>query len=234
MVAKVQREGRPWLVSRQKYWQTRLFRARQARSARPDSDQSAGNDSFAALVDSNAAASNNDNRAQDISARPAPLGRFASSIRQPRARQRRASDKAASDKAARNDSNDRDAAAKARDDAKADAKVDARADTARKAETTRVAKSKSDAPKSGKSDETKQASGDDVAANDQTEAAQDGTAVVTADAVAVANPAAAAPAAAASTDARSRQGDSAACDRRRGNRRLRFAGQRDRSGCPRT
>ena len=37
---------------------------------RPDSDQSAGNDSFAALVDSNTAAKNNDHRAQDNAAAP--------------------------------------------------------------------------------------------------------------------------------------------------------------------
>src|SRR5207247_10495305 len=103
-----------------------------------------------------------------------------------------ASDKAASDKAARNDSSDRDAAAKARDDGRADAKADAKADTAR------VARSKSEAPRSGKPDEPKQVpSGDDAAAKDQVETTQDGTAVVTADVVAIANPAAAAAAPAA-------------------------------------
>ena len=59
--------------------------------------------------------------------------RAARTIRKPasdnRARDNAATDKAASDKAARNDSNDRDAAAKARDDGKADTKVDAKADT---------------------------------------------------------------------------------------------------------
>jgi len=171
------------------------FQGAQARSARADSGQSAGNDSFAALVDSNSAASNNDNRVQDRTQDSASAPRRADDSQAAsdnRARDNAAAaDKAASDKAARDDSNDRDAAAKGRDDGRADTAADA------KAETTRVAKSKSDAPKSGKSDEPNQASsGDDAAAKDQTEAAQAGTAVVTADAVAVANPAAAAPAAA--------------------------------------
>ena len=51
------------------------FQGAQARSARADSDQSAGNDSFATLVDSNAAASNNDNRAQDRAQDSAPAPR---------------------------------------------------------------------------------------------------------------------------------------------------------------
>ena len=165
------------------------FQAAQARSARPHSDQAAGNDSFSALVDSNTAASNHDNRTQDSTS--APRRSYDSQAASDnRARDNAAaSDKAASDKAARNDSSDRDAAAKGRDDGRADAKADAKADTAR------VAKSKSEAPKSGKSDEPKQvSSGDDTAAKDQAEATQDGTTVVAADVVAVANPAAAAPA----------------------------------------
>ncbi len=101
-------------MSRQKYWQTRLFRARQARSAAADSEQSAGNDSFATLVDSNAAASNNDNRAQDRAQDSAPAPRRSDDAQAASDNRSRdnaaASDKAASDKAARNDSNDRDAA----------------------------------------------------------------------------------------------------------------------------
>ena len=128
------------------------FQGAQARSARPDSDQSAGNDSFAALVDSNAAASNNDNRPLRTQRPP----RAARTIRKPHPTtasrdNAAASDKAASDKAARNDSNDRDAAAKARDDAKADAKVDAEPTRPARLKSTRVAKSKSDAPKSEQS-----------------------------------------------------------------------------------
>ena len=46
------------------------FQNAAARSARPDSEPPARNDSFAALVDNNTAASNNDNRAQDNA--PAP------------------------------------------------------------------------------------------------------------------------------------------------------------------
>jgi flagellar hook-length control protein FliK len=200
MVAKVSARGLPVVSVPSEVLANASFQGARARSARADSDQSAGNDSFAALVDSNTAASNNDNRVQDRvqdrtqDSAPAPRRSDDSQAASDnRARDNAAaSDKAASDKAARNDSNDRDAAAKARDDGKADA--DAKADTAR------AAKSKADASKSGKSDEPKQASsGDDTAAKDQIEAAQDGTAVATADAVVVANPAAAAPAAAAST-----------------------------------
>jgi flagellar hook-length control protein FliK len=184
------------------------FQNAAARSARLDSEPSAGTGSFAALVDSNTTASNNDNRAPD--AAPAPRR---SDDAQATSDNRSRDNAAASDKAARNDSNDRNAVAKAqsdkarsdkaRDDSKADTKADtdSKTDTDTKAATARRAKSKSDAPKSdgAKSDETTQASsGDASAAADQTETAQDGTAVVTADAIAVAIPAAAAPAATAS------------------------------------
>src|SRR5882672_2743419 len=195
MVRRVPARGSPVVSVTSEVLANASFQGAQARSARADSGQSAGNDSFAALVDSNSAASNNDNRVQDRTQDSASAPRRADDSQAAsdnRARDNAAAaDKAASDKAARDDSNDRDAAAKGRDDGRADTAADA------KAETTRVAKSKSDAPKSGKSDEPNQASsGDDAAAKDQTEAAQAGTAVVTADAVAVANPAAAAPAAA--------------------------------------
>ncbi len=175
------------------------FQNAQAKSARADSGQSAGKDSFATLVDSNTAATNNDNRAQDRARDSAPAARRpddSQAASDSRARDKAAaSDKAASDKAARNDANDRDAAARPRDDGRTDTKVDAKADTSGKAESTKSNKSKS-----GKSDETKKTtSGDDAAAKDQTEAVQDGTAVVTADAVAAAvtNPATTAPAASA-------------------------------------
>jgi len=181
------------------------FQGAQARSARLDSDQSTGNDSFAALVDSNTAASSNDNRAQDNRAQDtAPAPRRSDDPQAASDNRSRdntaASDKAASDKTARNDSNDRDAATKARDDAKADATADTNAGMDNEADAPRPPKSKSDAPKSGhaKSDKPKQvSSGADTAATDHTEALQDATAVVTADAVAVAIPAGAAPVAAA-------------------------------------
>jgi flagellar hook-length control protein FliK len=177
------------------------FQSAAARSARPDSEPSAGNDSFATLVDSNTAASRNDNRTQD----PAPTPRRSDDSQT--ASNNRSRDNAAAsdraDKAARNDSNDRDAAAKAGDGkARDDSKVDSNADADTKAATTRRGKSKADAAKSdnAKSDEATQASsGDTSPATDQTGTAQDGTAVVTADAVAAAIPAVAAPAAAAST-----------------------------------
>src|SRR5436853_897090 len=141
------------------------FQSAAARSARPDSEPPARNDSFATLVDSNTAASNNDNRTQDNAHAPRRSD-DAQATSDNRSRDNAAaSDKA--DKAARNDSNDRNAAAnarddKARDDNKADAKGDTDADS--KAATTRRAKSKSDAPKSdgAKSDETTQASSGDT------------------------------------------------------------------------
>ena len=103
------------------------FQSAAARSARPDSEPSAGNDSFAALVDSNTAASNNDNRAQDNA--PAPRrSDDAQAASDNRSRDNTAaSDKA--DKAARNDSNDRNAAANARSDKARDAAHKADADT---------------------------------------------------------------------------------------------------------
>ena len=215
------------------------FQNAAARSARPDSEPSAGNDSFAALVDSNTAASNNDNRTQDTRARPAPLRRCASRVRQPLARQccrigqaptrpratiRMIATPRPTHAATRH-------ATTATVDAKAD--TDTKTDTDTKAATTRRAKSKTDAPKSdgAKSDETTQALPATLPrSTDQTETAQDGTAVVTADAIAVAIPAAAAPAATASATPSNRQGDRAACDRSRGDRSLRFARRRDGAG----
>ena len=91
------------------------FQNAAARSARPDSEPSAGNDSFAALVDSNTAASNNDNRAQDNA--PAPRrSDDAQAASDNRSRDNAAASDKALDKAARNDSNDRNAAANARSD----------------------------------------------------------------------------------------------------------------------
>ena len=58
------------------------FQSAQARSARPDSSASAGNDSFATLVDSNTAASS-DNRAQDTSSAQAPAPRRADDSQAP-------------------------------------------------------------------------------------------------------------------------------------------------------
>jgi chemotaxis protein MotD len=180
------------------------FQNAAAKSARPDSDPPAGNDSFAALVDSNTAASRNDNRAQD----QAPAPRRSDDAQASGNRSRDRDNAAASDKAARNDSNDRNAAAKARsdkarnddnvrDDGNADAKTDtdAVADADTKATTTRRAKSKSDAPKSDKvnPDETAQASSGELSAAGQTDTAQDATTVTTADAIAAAIPAAATP-----------------------------------------
>ena len=88
------------------------FQNAAAKSARPDSEP-AGNDSFAALVGSNTAASNNDTRTQDKP--PAPRrSDDTQAASNSRARDNAASDRA--DNAARNESNDRNAAANARSD----------------------------------------------------------------------------------------------------------------------
>src|SRR5436190_1526738 len=98
------------------------FQIAPPRSARSDSDQASGNDNFAALVDSNAAAGNADNRSQDASTAPTPAPRRADDSQATSDNRSRdnaaasgqaASDKAASDKAASNDSSDRDTAASA-------------------------------------------------------------------------------------------------------------------------
>jgi flagellar hook-length control protein FliK len=181
------------------------FQNAAAKAARPDSE-SAGNDSFAALVGSKKAASNNDTRTQDNAPGPRRSDDTQAASNSRSRDNAAASDRA--DNAARNDSNDRNAAAKARSDkARDDGKIDTKADpdtktdTDTKAATTRRGKSKTDAAKSdgAKSDETTQASsGDASQAADQTETAPDETAVVTAAAIAVAIPAAAAPATTAS------------------------------------
>jgi flagellar hook-length control protein FliK len=180
------------------------FQNAAARSARPDSEPSGRNDSFATLVDSNTAASRNDNRAPDTP--PAPRR---SDDAQAASDNRSRNDTAASDRAdraARNDSNDRNAKTRsdnARDDGSVDANADAdtKTDTDTKTATGRRTKSKSDAPKSdgAKSDETaKGAFSDASAAADQSETAPAGTTAVTADAIAAAIPAATAPAVTAS------------------------------------
>lgn len=172
------------------------FQGATARSARSDSDQSAGNDSFAALVDNNTAAGTADNRAQDTSGAP----RRADDSQGPDNRSRdnaASSDKAASDKAtsdrassdkaertdARKDSDNRDAAVTARNDSDADAK----------GEATHRSKSKSASSKSeAKSDEgkteSKTSAADIVPATDQTQVKQDATAVITAGAIATVIP----------------------------------------------
>ncbi len=211
------------------------FQSAAARSARPDSDQSARNDSFAALVDSNTAASNNDNRTQDNA--PAPRRSDDSqAASDSRARDNAASDKAASDKAARNDSNDRNAAAKARDDAKADAKVrrkgrygpQGRNDPLRQIEVRcaevrwQVRRNQAGSPATtfrGKGSDRDSAGWNGRGDGRRHCRRQSHCCRAGSDGF---------------HDPRSRQGDSAAGDRGRGDRRLRFAGQRDRAGCSRT
>ena len=157
-----------------------------ARSARPDPSPPAGNDSFAALIDSNAGHS--DNRAQpssqansqDNSQVPsqAPAPRRADDSQGP-SDSRSRDNAAASDNAPRNGSDDRDTAVNARDGADPSAKADAP-----------PAKSKSDTSKSSdtKSDDAKDASAKsasgDASTTDQA-AKQDATSAVTAGAIAV-------------------------------------------------
>jgi flagellar hook-length control protein FliK len=191
------------------------FQGASTRAARPDPDQSAGSDSFAALVQSNTATANGDNRAQDRiqdraqdrqhdrAAQDAPPPRR-SDDPQPasdnRARDTAAADRSAPDQAARSDTNDRDAATRVREEAGADdrektdlrdqagAKVDSGID-ASKPETTRTGESR------------QLSSGDDTAENEAADAAPDGAALLTADAVAVVLATAAAPAAIPTTRA---------------------------------
>ena len=156
------------------------FQGAPARSARSDSDPAPGSDSFAALVDSNAAAGNSDNRPQDSSAQ-APRRTDDQAAASDRSRDANA----AADRTARNNADDRDAAASARDNAKADA--DATADD--NADATRRAKAKS---AGSKSDETKSAtkssSADDASTNDQPEAKPDGATGTAVNAIAAAIP----------------------------------------------
>jgi flagellar hook-length control protein FliK len=153
-----------------------------ARSARPDPGPPAGNDSFGALIDSNAGQS--DNRAQanpqDNPQGPsqAPAPRRADDSHGP-SNSRSRDTTSASDNPPRNDADDRDPAVNARDGADAGTKADAPR-----------GKSKSDTSKSSdtKSDDTEDAAAKSVGGNASSpdEAAkQDATAAVTADAIAV-------------------------------------------------
>src|SRR6266481_2667289 len=130
-VAKVSLRGSPVVSVTSEALASVSFQGAPTRSARSDSDQSAGNDRFAALVDNNTAASNADNRSQDTSSAPRRID-DSQTAQDTRARDNTAasdkvaSDKASSDKAertdARKDSDDRDAAVTARGDSDADAK----------------------------------------------------------------------------------------------------------------
>jgi flagellar hook-length control protein FliK len=154
------------------------FQAAPTRSARRD-DQSAGSDSFAALVDSNSATAGNANsRSQDASPAQPPAPRRADDSQADNrsrdnvaASDQATSDKAASDKAARNDSSGRDAAVGASNDRDANSGSDA----------TRPSKSKSAASESdeAKPDETKPESkttaADGTAVSGQTQAGPDGS-----------------------------------------------------------
>ena len=170
------------------------YQGASAKSARLDSGQSAGADSFAALIDNNAAASTADNRPQDTSTAPAPAPRRTDNSTpvvdtRPRDNRKASDNNAAPDQVTRNDSNDGDTATGPRADANADASTDAQPGL----------KSKSDASKSSASkpdDTTKSASkpssGDSASATDQ--AKPDGSAVVIVDPIAVSIPVTVAPA----------------------------------------
>jgi flagellar hook-length control protein FliK len=166
------------------------FQAASAKSSRPDSSPSAGNDSFAALVDINTAGASSDNRPEHTSSVQGAPPRRADDP--PPAADTRSRDNSAPDKAARNDTDGRDTTSTGqRDDADAD-----NADAARRTESKSAA-SKSD-DKKLTSDDTKStsksSSEDNASANNQAEPKQDGAIATTANAVAVAISAAAAPA----------------------------------------
>ena len=152
-----------------------------ARSARPDPNPPAGNDSFAALIDSNA--NHSDSRAQanaqdnSQAASQAPAPRRADDSQAPTDNRSR-DNTSASDNAPRNDSGNGDTTVNARDDAGPAAKTDT---PSGKTKDTKSSDAKSDT----KSDDAKaKSAGGDSATTDQT-AKLDATAAVTADAIAV-------------------------------------------------
>ncbi|MFL6840776.1 MAG: flagellar hook-length control protein FliK [Bradyrhizobium sp.] len=165
------------------------FQGASARSARPDSDPSAGNDSFAALVDSSTADTNNDNRAQDKSSAQAAAPRRADDPPPPADTRSRDNSKAP-DKAAREDTDGRGTAAAGPLDDNNPGNADAARSTKSKSAAT-----KSDDAKSVSANSTSKPSSEDNAlANDEAEVKQDGPIAATANAVAVAISAAAVPA----------------------------------------
>jgi hypothetical protein len=169
------------------------------------------------LVDSNAAAGN-DNRSQDISStQPAPPRR--ADDRPPAADTRLRDSDTASDRIPRNDRDDRDTANAPRDDAGAGA---GSADTAGRTQSKSAA-SKPDEAKSA----LKSPSEDNASLNDSTEAKQDGPVATTGDAVAavIATAAAAIDVPAATAPASGK----ATVPLVRGHR-CRFGGIRDRAG----
>src|SRR4029077_4510293 len=119
-VARVSARGSPVVGVTSEVSANVSFQGAPARSARSDSNQSSANHRFSALVDSNPAASNADNRPQDTSAAQTPAPRRADDMQAPSDNRSRdnatASDKAASDKAARKDSDNRDDAVNAHND----------------------------------------------------------------------------------------------------------------------
>src|SRR5690349_16601710 len=103
MVAESSARGWPVVGFTSEVSANASFQNAAARSARPDSELPTRNDSFATLVDSNTAASRNDNRTPDAPRR--------SDDAQAASDNRSRDNAAASDRAARNDSNDRNTAA---------------------------------------------------------------------------------------------------------------------------
>lgn len=163
------------------------FQNAAAKSARPDTEPSSGNDRFAAMVDSNTAASRND-RAPD----PAPAPRRSDNS-QP-ASDSRPRDNAApdrSDRAARNNANDRNTSIRADGDrTRSDNDAKADGDTSAK-NTTRRGKSRPEAEKSDRteaSDAPQSASDGSSVVSGQTDTAQDGTATPVANTLAAVIP----------------------------------------------
>jgi flagellar hook-length control protein FliK len=189
MMAKVPSRGSPVVSVTSELSANLAFQGTSARSARPDSDPSAGNDSFAALVDSNTADATYDNRAQDKSSAQAAAPRRADDPPPPADTRSRDNGKAA-DKAAREETDGRGtAAAGPLDDNNA-----GNAAAARSIKSKSAAAKSDDAKSVSATSRSKPSSEDHALANDEAEVKQDGPITATANAVAVAISAAAMPA----------------------------------------
>src|SRR3954453_13570635 len=167
MIAKVPSRGSPVISVTSEVSANLSFQGASARSARPDSDPSAGNDSFAALVDSSTADTNNDNRAQDKSSAQAAAPRRPDDPPPPADTRSRDNSKAP-DKAAREDTDGRGTAAAGPLDDNNPGNADAARSTKSKSAAT-----KSDDAKSVSANSTSKPSSEDNAlANDEAEVKQ--------------------------------------------------------------
>jgi flagellar hook-length control protein FliK len=147
------------------------------------SDQSPGNDSFGALVDSNSAADTSNDRA-NFTAQEQSASRRRSDDASAAANRRQSRNAASADRAAQNDSDDRDAAVKQRSDANADAHTDGVQRSRAKSGASKTEDAKSTAKSN--SDDAPAAHAETASAADPAAPAkQDGPAVTTPNPVAV-------------------------------------------------